>query len=198
MVEGITFQRLVGEAIRAALDHVADLRIRVFREWPYLYDGDPAYERDYLSTYASSPRSVCILARDGERVVGAATGIPLTDETEEVRQPFREAGLPLQRIFYFGESVLLPAYRGRGIGVEFIRRREAFAREQGFATVVFCSVQRPRDHPRRPGDYVPLDEFWRKRGFAPEAGLQAWFRWRDLDDHEETVKPLRFWSRRIA
>lgn len=198
MADGITYQRLVGEDIRSALEHLADLRIRVFREWPYLYDGDPAYERDYLSTYASSPRSVCVLARDGERVVGAATGIPLADETGEVVQPLREAGFPLQRIFYFGESVLLPEYRGRGIGVEFIRRREMYAREQGFSTVVFCAVQRPTDHPRRPDGYVPLDGFWRKRGFAPEPDLRAWFRWRDLDDHEETVKPLRFWSRHIA
>ena len=39
---------LTGEALDAALDDVAKLRIKVFRAWPYLYDGDLDYERNYL------------------------------------------------------------------------------------------------------------------------------------------------------
>jgi hypothetical protein len=31
------------------------LRIRVFRDHPYLYNGDPAYERTYLEAYIQSP-----------------------------------------------------------------------------------------------------------------------------------------------
>ena len=42
---------LTGAALDAALDDVARLRITVFREWPYLYDGDLEYERDYLNAY---------------------------------------------------------------------------------------------------------------------------------------------------
>ncbi|MFP5511018.1 MAG: GNAT family N-acetyltransferase, partial [Alphaproteobacteria bacterium] len=36
---------LTGAGLEAALDDVARLRIAVFRDWPYLYDGDLAYER---------------------------------------------------------------------------------------------------------------------------------------------------------
>jgi hypothetical protein len=52
---------------------------------------------------------------------------------------------------------------------------------------------RPADHPRRPQGYVPLDAFWRKRGFAAVPGLVGQIAWRDLDEAEESVKPMQFW-----
>ena len=98
-----------GRDIGARLDEVARLRIEVFREWPYLYDGDAAYEARYLATYTRSADSVFVLALDGERVVGASTGLPLDDEEPAFRAPFVERGIDASRVFYCGESVLLPA-----------------------------------------------------------------------------------------
>ena len=37
-----------------AVEQVAALRITVFREWPYLYDGSVDYEARYLSAFAAS------------------------------------------------------------------------------------------------------------------------------------------------
>ena len=50
----IETRRLLGESLGAALEDVARLRIAVFRTWPYLYDGDLAYEQEYLQTYRDS------------------------------------------------------------------------------------------------------------------------------------------------
>ncbi len=193
----VSLQRLVGAEIRPHLDAVAALRIEVFREFPYLYDGDLEYERRYLSTYAASPRSLCVLARDGDTVVGAATGIPLQDETEEFIAPLLAEGLDVAETFYFGESVLRHSYRGQGIGAAFMREREAYARELGFRQLMFCAVQRPENHPRRPRDYRPLDAFWESRGFRRHPRLLTWYRWRDLDDVDETLKPMAFWLKRL-
>ncbi len=177
---------------------LAQLRIRVFREFPYLYDGDPHYEARYLKTFFSAPDSILVLVQDDERVVGASTGLPFEHETPELKQPFIEAGQDPSRIFYFGESVLLPAYRGRGWGVEFFRQRENWARKLGrFALLTFCAVQRPADHPRRPFNYRPLDGFWKKRGFHP-TGKSGTIAWKDLDEKEETAKPMKFWEKRIG
>ena len=74
----VTTRVLTGEALAAALEDVARLRIRVFRDFPYLYDGDADYERDYLRAY-QSPGAVVVAAMDGDRVVGAATGAPMAD-----------------------------------------------------------------------------------------------------------------------
>ncbi len=103
----IDVQTFTGADVAPHLEAVAALRIAVFRDWPYLYVGDREYEKKYLATYAESPESLFVLALDGERVIGASTGIPLTDEVENFQKPFVEKGIKLRDVFYFGESVLL-------------------------------------------------------------------------------------------
>lgn len=187
-----------GEAAAPYFDDLARLRITVFRAFPYLYEGDPAYERDYIATYARSAESLFVLAFDGERVVGASTGIPLREETEEVRAPFQAAGWDTERIFYFGESVLLPDYRGQGIGVRFFEEREGHARRAGcFDLCCFSAVERPADHPLRPAGYVPLNDFWRRRGYQHRPELRTTFSWRDLGESAESAKPMSFWIKDI-
>lgn len=189
---------LNGNAIHPHLDDLARLRTEVFRAFPYLYEGSAEYEARYLATYSRSPDSVFVLALDGETVVGAATGMPMADETDEVKAPFERAGWQPATIFYYGESVLLPGYRGRGIGVRFFEERERHARSLGrFGTAAFCAVDRPADHPARPADYVPLDEFWKRRGFRQEPELKTEFSWRDIGDSEQTAKPMVFWTKAL-
>mgnify|MGYP001182230294 FL=1 len=187
-----------GAEAAARFPDVARLRIAVFRDFPYLYDGDLAYEERYLATYARSQGSIFVLAIDDGTVVGASTGTPMTAETEEVKAPFLAAGRDPADYFYFGESVLLPAYRGRGIGVTFFAEREAQAHRFGLRHTTFCAVERPSDHPRRPTDYVPLDAFWHKRGYRHHPELRTSFTWRDLDDTSESPKPLSFWIKDLA
>lgn len=186
-----------GDAIAANRDALAALRITVFRDFPYLYDGDLDYERGYLQTYIDAPAAVVVAALDGGRVVGAATALPLADETDDVKAPFLARAMDLGTIFYFGESILLAGYRGQGIGHGFFDGREAQARRHGSAVAAFCAVQRPADHPRRPADYRPLDDFWRKRGYRPEPGMTTTFTWQDLDESGQSVKPMQFWLRRL-
>ncbi|GAA0576868.1 GNAT family N-acetyltransferase [Caenispirillum bisanense] len=188
-------ESLTGDAARALFDDLAALRIAVFREYPYLYAGSPEYERQYLAPYAASAGGVIIAAFDGARVIGAATALPLTDDTDNVAAPFRAAGIDPARVFYLGESVLLPEYRGRGLGHAFFDGREARARELGFAITAFCAVRRPPDHPRRPADYRPHDAFWRKRGYVPRPDMIATFSWQDIDEPAETEKPMVMWLR---
>lgn len=193
----LRIETLTGTALDAALDDVASLRIAVFRDWPYLYDGDLAYERDYLQSYRDSAGAVVVGAFDGAQLVGAATGTPLSDHAEDFAAAFAGSGLDLNEIFYCAESVLLPAYRGQGAGHGFFDAREARARALGFKRTAFCGVQRPLDHPLRPADYAPLDPFWRKRGYEPLEGVVAEFSWKDVDQAAETRKPLQFWIRTL-
>jgi GNAT superfamily N-acetyltransferase len=193
----IHVQALTGAALEAALDDVARLRIAVFRDWPYLYDGDLAYERDYLAVYRDNPRAVVVGAFDGAHLVGAATGMPMQDHADDFATAFDGTGEDLARIFYCAESVLLPGYRGQGIGHRFFDLREDHTRSLGLEKVAFCSVIRPEDHPLRPKAYAPLDGFWRKRGYRPLAGVVAQFGWKDLDQSHESDKPLQFWIKTL-
>ena len=193
----IAVERLTGDALAAALPGVARLRIEVFRTFPYLYDGDLAYEEDYLQVYRESDDAILVAARDGDRLIGAATGTPMEDHAGDFGAAMAGCGVPLENIFYCAESVLLPEYRGRGIGHRFFDAREAHARGLGRTHCAFCGVVRPADHPLRPEGYRPLDGFWRKRGYAPVEGAVARFRWKDIDRAAETDHDLQFWMRAL-
>lgn len=193
----VEVRALTGGALEAALDDVARLRISVFRAFPYLYDGNLDYERTYLATYADSASAVLVGAFDGPRLVGAATGTPMEDHAEDFARALAGWDVPMETVFYCAESVLLPGYRGQGVGHAFFDAREAHARALGRTHAAFCAVIRPGDHPARPADYRPLDAFWRKRGYAPLPGAVARFRWKDLGEAEQTEKPLQFWTRAL-
>jgi GNAT superfamily N-acetyltransferase len=189
----IAIHPLAGEALRAAIPDLARLRCAVFAEWPYLYHGDPEAESDYLRDFAASEQAVLIAARDGETIVGIATASPMDEQKDTYRQAFAQRGIDTASLFYFGESVLLPSYRGRGIGHAFFDHREEQAKLRGARAATFCGVVRPLDHPARPADYQPLDPFWRKRGYAPVEGLVSHFTWKDHGEEEASAKPMHYW-----
>lgn len=193
----IAIRDLTGAALDAALDSLGALRIAVFRDFPYLYDGDAVYEREYLTAYAASEGAIIIGAFDGDRLVGAATAAPMADHAAQFARPLEERGMDIGRVFYFGESVLLPAYRGRGVGHVFFDRREAHARALGFGFASFCAVIRPADHPARPAGYNPLDPFWRACGFTPVEGLIGHYGWRDVGEAGESGHAMQFWIKSL-
>lgn len=189
----VAVRTLTGAEITAALDDLAGLRIEVFRAFPYLYDGDVAYERDYIAEFAAAPDAALIVAFDGDRIVGAATASPMRAQKAEFQRPFVERGLDVDRLFYFGESVLLPGYRGQGIGHAFFDQREAAGRAAGAEQASFCAVIRPDDHPACPADYQPLDAFWNKRGYAPVPGFVTGFDWKEVGGAKEVSHQMQYW-----
>jgi GNAT superfamily N-acetyltransferase len=188
---------LTGARLHAHLPDVARLRIEVFRAYPYLYDGDPAYERDYIAAFAASPNAVIVAAFDGDEVVGASTAAPLCAQVDDVTAPFRSRGDDLSSYFYFGESVLRASYRGRGIGVRFFELREAQALVCGASYATFCAVVRPTGHWARPKGYEPLDAFWGKQGYAVQPGLICQMSWKEIGALAESPKPMQFWMKRL-
>jgi GNAT superfamily N-acetyltransferase len=193
----ITVSSLTGAALADALGDLARLRIRVFRDYPYLYDGTPDYEADYLSVFARGKDGLIAAARDGDSIIGCATGSALTAHHPEFAAPFIAQGYKVDDIFYCGESVLQPEYRGRGVGHAFFDHREAHARACGYKFTTFSSVVRPADHPLRPADYRPLDEFWRKRGYRKVDGVTASFDWKEIGQEEESAHAMQFWMREL-
>lgn len=196
-MKALRIETLYGTDIAREIDALAQMRCTVFREWPYLYEGTRDYEAKYLQVYVDCPRAMCVLVRDGERCVGASTVIPLADAPADMQQPFIDAGMDRSRIDYFGESVLLREYRGRGLGVKFFELREAHARSLKLPVCAFCAVQRPDDHPQKPAGYVPNDAFWQRRGYREARELQTTLSWPDIGASVSTPKPMRFWLREL-
>lgn len=192
--ENVRVETCTGAAIVPLLPALQRLRTTVFRAWPYLYDGDPEQESGYLRALADSPAAAIVVAFGDGVPVGASTCLPLADETANIRAPFDARGLDPARVFYFGESVLLPAWRGGGIGVAFFERREAHALQVSACDyAAFCSVERPADHPMRPPGAVPLDAFWRNRGYTSYPDLACTMSWKCVGQNAASPHTLRFW-----
>ena len=193
----MTTELLRGEAIRPHLDTIAGLRIGIFQEFPYLYRGEAEYERKYLSVYADSPDGLAILARDGDVLAGAVTALPMGDEAEALAAPVRDALGDLDKVFYVGELLFLPPYRGIGLGSDLIARVEELVRATGRFTSLTCAtIVRPADHPQRPNGFIPIDRFLARTGFTRMDGVIATFDWPELDGvsiphtMEYWIKPL--------
>jgi GNAT superfamily N-acetyltransferase len=193
----VEISSMTGEALKHALPSLAELRLKVFRDYPYLYDGTLDYEKRYLRALAAAKDSIIVAAKSQDEMVGCATGSGLDGHHSEFAAPFATAGIDCNTVFYCGESVLLSPYRGLGIGHRFFDEREAHAKERGYRYSAFCAVMRPDHHPLRPKDYRPLDPFWQKRGYSKIEGMIATFSWKEIGEDDETPHPMQFWMREL-
>ncbi len=103
VVSDVTVETLSGAAVAPAIADLARLRVEVFREFPYLYNGDPNYERKYLRKYVDLPESTLVVARSRGAIVGVSTALPLLSAEAEVIAPFRKSGIDPAQVYYFGE-----------------------------------------------------------------------------------------------
>lgn len=194
----IVFKKASGGEIQPYVEKLGQLRIQVFADWPYLYDGDLEYEKKYLQTYVQSKKSFIFMIFDGDTLVGATTAIALTDETPEFQKPFHQKNIPISEVVYFGESILLPKYRGQGFGKRFMEERLQFAKStEGIKTVAFCAVQRDWTDKRKPKEAKPLDEFWLSLGFQQQQDMKAEYEWKDIGETSSSKKYLKFWLKNI-
>jgi GNAT superfamily N-acetyltransferase len=193
----IRFQTLTGQAIAGANAAFQHLHVDVFYDWPYLFQGDPAAP-PYIANYVTLPRAALFLVANDGKPVAAATCLPLQDESPNVQAPFIERGWDPARFFYFGEGIVLEAWRGRGLGVRLFELRESHARAVSTADyAIFCSVRRPVGHPLRPVDPHTNDAFWRRRGYVPMPGVACIMRWTDRGDAAPSEHTLDFWIKSL-
>lgn len=180
-----------------SLRALATLRMTVFRAWPYLYNGSPDYEAAYMEEFLSAEDAIVIVARIGDIPVGMATASPMATQSDAIKTPFLAAGVDIGKIHYFGESVLLPQFRGEGIGHRFFDEREAAARAAGTERTAFCAVVREESDPRRPVAARDLKDFWHKRGYREEPQYDTQMSWRDVGESDEIEHLMRFWIRQF-
>jgi GNAT superfamily N-acetyltransferase len=197
-VETLGLSTLTGAGLAGFLPALAQLRIEVFRDFPYLYDGSAESEESCLSALSKAKDCMIIAAEDDGRIVGCATGSALAGHHGEFAAPFRDSGYDPAQLFYCGESVLLPAYRRRGLGHKFFDLREAHAIGRGYRYSAFCAAIRPENHVLRSPDYSPLDAFWEKRGYRKAHGIVAMFRWKEIGQALESEHSMQFWMRELV
>jgi GNAT superfamily N-acetyltransferase len=197
MTTDLTINTFRGADIKPYLPELANLRIQVFREYPYLYEGDIEYETKYLSTYLNAPDGLIVVVFAGSQVVGASTAIPMRYEPAECQKPFIENSIAIEDVCYFGESILLPAYRGQGIYPIFFQERERAAISFGSKIATFCAVNRAEHDPRRPANYVALNNYWERAGYSMHPELNTYFEWKEIGEQTTSPKKMIFWLKQL-
>ena len=192
-----TITLLCGAAIADVLDELATLRLAIFAEYPYLYDGERADELAYLRGYADAPDACVLLARAGGTAIGALTGMPLRHEDLLLREAFAGGAFDLAESYYVGELLFLPAWRNRGLGQTLLARLEEQVAALGrYRTLTCATVERPDDHPLRPQGYIPIGRFLARTGFMPLPGVTTTFGWRETDGVKR-AHAMQLWLKQL-
>ncbi|GAA5221679.1 GNAT family N-acetyltransferase [Membranihabitans marinus] len=193
----IRVQSFTASEAQPYIQDLAKLRIEVFREFPYLYDGSLDSESEYLEAFLNAKQAIIVVAFDDDQVIGVSTGLPLKYEPDNVKAPWINSEPPIDEIFYFSESVLQKKYRGQGIGLKFFEERESWARKLLYNFAVFCAVLRPNNHLLTPSGYTKLDQFWKNRGYQKKNNFICTMVWKDITEKSESKKELQFWYKRL-
>lgn len=197
-MSNISISILTDIQVNQYIEAVARLRIAIFKEYPYLYDGNFEYEIDYLKKFIDTPDSMIVILKDQEHIVGAITGLPLKYEDEIIKKPWLDQHKSIEKIYYFSEILIYPDYRGKGLGRELFEAAKATARDfSGYDCFALATVIRADNHPSKPAGYKALDNFWIRNGYHKDETLICQIPWKEIDETVESSKPLVFWLKMI-
>jgi GNAT superfamily N-acetyltransferase len=187
-----------GAEAKKYIDDIADMRITMFKEYPYLYDGSIEYEREYLETYFKSENALVLLVFNKDKVVGFSNIIPLSEEMAELKKPFENNNLDVKDYLYIGEVMLKKPYRGKGLLRNFFEHHENYAKEKGYSNLTFITSKRPENHPMKPKDYRDLGPIWQHFGYNLDERLIAKMSWKQVDTGKEEENNLSFWVKKVS
>ncbi len=180
------------------IDALAQLRITIFKEFPYLYEGDFKYEQDYLQKFIDTPDSLICIAFEGEKPIGALTALPLKHEEPSIRQTFEKQGLSIEKTYYFSEILLLPEYRLLGLGYMMYRMAEnSVLQKNKYKQLSFAAIEREENHPQKPENYTSPYSFFERIGYTQNRELVCQITWKEIGETEATPKSLFFWTKEI-
>ena len=193
----ITETLLTGFAVEGCLDGLASLRINIFREYPYLYVGLREDELTYLRLYMDTPDAFVISVNDSGNMVGAATGMPLRYEHDGLITPFKGTSYSVNELFYVGELLFYPEYRGCGLGIRLLEQIVDHVRTLGNYRYLTCAtVVRPDYHVRCPESYTKIDRFLARTEFVLLPGVTTSFAWKETDG-TNCEHPMQFWVKEL-
>jgi hypothetical protein len=194
----IHIRPFTGDKIKNYLHSLAKLMTEVFKEYPYMREANLAQQTEYIKKAASTKESIAVLIFDNTTLVGASLGLPLSSESKEIQQPFAELGLSVSDVFFFSASQLLKPYRRRGIGHHFFDVRETHVQHhKKFSHISFCVPEMVENDPLRPDDYLPLENFWRKRGYVHHPEMQCNLLWTPIQADGPHEKRMTFWLKKV-
>ncbi len=194
----IHVRSFTGSHLKSYLHPIAKLRMEVFKEYPYFEEPDLNHEIKYLEKIFSCKETIGVLIFDNTTLIGVSLGCPLTLEEAAIQNPILERHTTVDSYYFFGNSTLLKNYRSRGIGHHFYDAREMHVTQyKKFKHICFCVPDCSGLDANRPKDYVPLIDFWRKRGYIHHPEIKCTLSWKKLNETQTSNIPMSFWIKEL-
>lgn len=199
----ITVEIHVGKDAAEYIDYVSQLRIDIFKEYPYLYEGELEYEKQYMHGYTTDKKSMIAVAKVNGELAGVSTGIPLISDSEivaDAKNVFAKQNVEVGDYYYYGEVIVLPKFRGHGITTKLYSEQNQLIQEWGFKHVCILTVVREENHSLKPKDYKSPDGMWKHLGFFRN-DLTIDYHWPTIHP-DKSVKDvnntLEFWTKNLS
>lgn len=201
-MQDLEFKTYQGKDISPFIDEIGQIRLDLFKEFPYLYKGDLDYERAYLSEYSKDDQSLLILVYSGNKIVAFITGTAISSQhsiTEDAFELFQSKGLKPSDYYYIGEIIVLKDYRSFNLSSRLLKEVENFALENGYSSSCFLTVVRDNDHPLRPEDYKDSSKLWKFHNYK-QMNLYTKYKWNTIINDSEAIyqeNTLEYWSKSL-
>ena len=195
--DGIRIETYRASEIQPHIKDIVNICNHIYREYPYLYNGEHAGYQSYLESYSQRDHSIICCAYDGSKVIGFAAGIPMVETKDLYKETLLENGYRLENLFYLGEFGLEPQYRWQGIEEALYDKIESHARRKGFETICLWELDDSAHTQYRPQEYIPKDELLNKLGFVSKPYLNFQIFWTNIDELQESAHLAVYWTKTL-
>lgn len=197
-----SFEIYYGKKIEPHIQIVAQMRIKEFANYPYLYDGNMDYEKEYLTYYTKNEHSMLILVKEKNKVIACATSTPLSvfiDFFGDSRNSFERASKNIDQFYYYGEIIILPQYRNLGLGNQIYNKRLEYAKSLAYKNVAIITVVRPSDHKLKPNNYIETYGLFEKQGFKPNGITceNSYLTFVECGVSKEKLNLMKYWEKEL-
>jgi len=197
-----TIKVLTPEQMKPLLPFVANLRVNIFRNYPYLYDGNIAEEMENLEKYAQHNNSALAIAYCNETPVGFLCGSDLMHYSvhfeNSIEDLFKSGNLHAKNYYYCADIIILPEHRGKYLAPQLFDAIENYAQQKGYTASCFIT-EHHENHPLKPHDHKSLVPLWNNLNYQKSA-LITYATWQTYQ-LDGTIKseqhPLIFWLKTL-
>lgn len=194
--EEIKIQVFKGKEIAPYVQDISELRLDFFRNYPYLYDGEIVSDKEYVQMYPNSEHAILVVAKDNEKVIGVVTGLPMDEAPEDIKNFIDDKKMPSKNVFYLGEIVLNKEYAGDNLENKMYNEFERTVKNTGNATQIYLfEIETQKNDPRKPSNYVSIEDFWQAQGFSQNPELITQFSWKEIGSSETKNHPMVLWKK---
>lgn len=199
---GLSIEILIGKDSNDYIEKISQLRIEAFKEYPYLYQGELAYEKQYVRGYTTDSKAMIAIAKLDGTIAGISSGIPLISESEivsDAKKIFSAQKINISDYYYYGEIIILPEFRSQGNASKLYSAQDELIKSWGFKYACILTVVREEDHPLKPKDYKSPDKMWEHFGFFRN-NLTTKHHWPTIQSDMSVVdidNILEFWTKKL-